>query len=206
MNQTDLPVIARIPDLDSSGSQRRRRKSQSSSSQTTNAPVVFGRFLNAGLSMKLLVGLGLFLMLGAVGPYIFIRYQPSAESNVDQASEQTWQSSESVPTADLTPVWEPPGPPSLPEIQPAITQRQPEKSETEPAGLAQSSPWPRKIEEQADFSPWPNPAHPIVAQAAPWQGEPHTADRRGGPPSNLDGAINIPSDRNTYDRSRSSIH
>jgi hypothetical protein len=35
------------------------------------------------------------------------------------------------------------------------------------AASVQSSPWPRKADDQADFSPWPNPAHPVIAKADP---------------------------------------
>ncbi len=41
----------------------------------------------------------------------------------------------------------------------------PGESDPGAAASGQSSPWPRIADDQANFSPWPNPAHPIFAAA-----------------------------------------
>jgi hypothetical protein len=113
-----------------------------------------------------------------------------------------------------------------------IATPQPDRSDlAEPVAAVRGSRWPRNAADQADFSPWPNPAHPILAKVDPQRNEPLTADLRNTPlsggaapmpsamplfaPGSLkneagtaqfEGTINPPSDRNTYDRSRQSIH
>jgi len=206
----ELPVIARIPDLDAPTSPRKHRRS--SKSKTTKPAFTSGRLLNAGLSLKLLAGLGLFLLLGAIIPYVVIQIADNSPSKTDIAQEQVWQPSPPTPTADLAPAWKPISQPqSSSELWPKISEStvpgsrqlsgsnnsnttenfnttnkpkvnasdgenlvrldnkivQPDKPKPNSAALAQSSAWPRDAEDQADFSPWPNPSHSILAEAAP---------------------------------------
>lgn len=251
----ELQVIARIPDLDTPSSPQKHK--HSSRSRTTKSGSSSGRVLSAGLSLKLLVGLGLVLLLGAIAPYVVVNFKENTQSRTGDAMEQAWQPPPPAPTADLAPAWKPPAlePKAIPipaasgadatlvaDVKAAAGKEtginaspQPGKTDLEPIALAQSSSWPRDNYEKAEFSPWPNPAHPIFAEADLRRNESITADRRnaslsGGavkmplapPPqtsgpaqssseneagtAQFEGMINTPSDRNSYDRTRSSIH
>jgi hypothetical protein len=370
----ELAVIARIPDLDAPAPPpKHKRPSRSRTVKQASHP---GRLLSAGLSLNLLVGLGLVLLVGALAPYVYIKIADNTPSKADNAMDQAWQPPPPAPTADLAPAWKPSAAqsPSASQSWPNIAESQvqaspqlltsnntastekdkttsnpkvnasdagnlvqrddnivqtkitpppaasrtnetlaadmkaaadkgggivalaqPGKPDLQPAADSRISPWPRNADDLADFSLWPNPAHPIFAKAdhhgiaevpsgtepSPTrtnylpavanrpmvigasppggtgnppdyrtaeqynyppgaaadtrQNEPFTADRRnaissGGavpmpskPPlgapgtaqpsseneagtARFEGMINTTSDRNTYDRSRSSIH
>ncbi|MGA2799482.1 MAG: hypothetical protein ABSE63_18010 [Thermoguttaceae bacterium] len=310
----ELSVIARIPDLDApSQPPKHRRSSGSRTVKTSSTP---GRLLGAGLSLNLLIGLGLVLLLGAVAPYVYIKIADNTPSNSGNSIGQAWQPSPPAPTADLAPAWKPAAaqPKSPSQLWPDIAESNvrgsaslspsdntvameegktasdpklntsdaanlarrdnnvvqsnittpfagPRANETlaadiksaagkrsgiiipprqgdpvlGPAASGQSSPWPRNADDQANYSPWPNPAHPVFAAADSRRNEPFTADRRNatapgaalGMPSTppldapgtaqpsseteagraqFDGIINPPPDRNTYERSRPSLH
>jgi hypothetical protein len=209
------PVIARIPDLDVPSSPRKHRHSSRSKTRTRDNPS--GRMFDAGWSMKVLVGLGLCLMVASVATYVPIKMS-NTQSNTDNIPDQAWQPPPPAPSADLTPSYNS----SLAQAEPSLDKL---------ANTANAI----EVEAKADFSPWPHPAHPIATQADTSQSEILTADRRnsvisgggvrtnsvqplgagGAAPSNsenrgaaahFEGTIDTSSDRNFYDRSRSSIH
>ena len=363
----ELSVIARIPDLDApSRPPRHRRSSRSRSVKPASAP---GRLLGAGLSLNLLIGLGLVLLLGAIASNVYIKIADNTQSNSDNSIGRAWQPPPPAPTADLAPAWKPsaaqPNSSSqfwpniadsnvkgtapiltsndMPTMEKGKTTSDPKLNASDAANLArrdnnilqsyitaplvgsranetlaadihsaadtrngiiasprpgepdpgpaasgQSSPWPRIADDQANFSSWPNPAHPVFAAADsrnvaglpagldasstrtnalpavanrptaiggappdyrpgeqynypagvaadPRRNGPFTADRRNAtapgaavgmpstpPPSapgtaqpsseneagraQFEGIINSPPDRNTYERSRPSLH
>ena len=163
----EFPVIARIPALDPPTTSHRHRRSHSSEAKSTKTVMSYGRLIGASLSMKLLAGMGIFLFVGAVGPYIYFKVVDKSPSDTGQALEQAWQPPLPAPTADLAPAWEPPSaqPTPFPEIQPAIADLPAEKIRAQCVphwrgvrpGLAMSK-------TEAEFSPWPNPAHPVLAK------------------------------------------
>jgi hypothetical protein len=226
-----VPVIARIPDVDSPASPPRRRRS--SRVRTTKPTTNTRRILNASLSLKLLIGLGLFLMVGAVAQNVIIKITDSSVSKNGTASDQAWQLPPPAPTADIAPSWKPPqaDPPSSPGSWPNISESpiissqkltasastysvekekplntdainptdasnlvgwdnnivQPTETpatanratgigsgistslksgnvESKSTADAQVSAWPRSVDDAPIYSPWPNPAHPLVAQ------------------------------------------
>ncbi len=205
--EAGLPVIARIPDLDAPAAPHRRR--HSSRSRRAKPGSASRRLLSANLSMSILIGLGLILMLAAIGPYIVVGIADKFLSRTGETSEGAWQSAPPAPTADLAPAWKPPIAQSPPALEsghnnisvsinetPAAGSKaagneggmlispQAGKLQMESAAAAQSSPWPKAVDDQADFSPWPNPAHPIIARAVGAESsinESHTADRRNAP-------------------------
>jgi hypothetical protein len=305
--------------------------------------------LGAGLSLNLLIGLGLVLLIGAIASSMYSKIADNTQSNSGSSIGQAWQPPPPAPTADLAPAWKPlaaqPKPssemwsnmaesnvkgtaPGLPSdnkvtmdkgnttsdpklnagaaanlarrdnnvvqsniITPMLGSRanetlaadvksapdkrsgiiaslRPGDAEPWPAASGQSSAWPRNADDQANFSSWPNPAHPVFATADarnaaaapagpagnppgyrpgeqynypagvagdPRRNEPSTADRRNaaapgaavGMPSmpplgapgtaqpsseneagraQFEGFINSLPDRNTYERSRPSLH
>jgi hypothetical protein len=309
----EVCVIARIPDLDAP-SQPMPNRRRSSRSRAVKQPSTTGRLLSAGLSLNLLIGLGLVIFLGAVASSVYTRFTDNTHSNSANATGRAWQQPPPAPTAALAPAWKPlseqprsssqswpnmveskaKGPAALlpsdnalamnkdktvgdpnvnmrvaanavqrdmnivqsnittpligsraketlaPEIKSAAdltsgmtASLQPGES-TGSADMGQSSPWPRIADDQANFSTWPNPAHPIISATDPRRNEPFMADRRyapvpgaaaGAPAQPLDapntaqpgsandagnaqfeGTINTPSDRNIYERTRPSIH
>jgi hypothetical protein len=207
--------------------------------------------LNAGLSLNILIGLGLVLLLGAIGPYVYNKIADSTQSNSDNSIGRAWQPPPPAPTADIVPAWKPLaaqpmsasqlGPnmaesnvkgsaplgsaPLLPsdsnvamekgkttgdpklnagdaanlarwdnniaqsnittpllgsranetlaaDIKSAADKRsgitaspRPGDPDPWPAASGQISPWPRNADDQANFSSWPNPAHPVFAAA-----------------------------------------
>jgi hypothetical protein len=203
----EYPVIARIPALDPPTTSHRHRRSRSSeAAKPTKTTASFGRLISASLSIKLLAGMGIFLFVGAIGPYIYFRVVDKSPSDMDQALEQAWQPPLPAPTAELAPAWEPPTaqPTPFPEIKPVIADLPTEKIEPKRTAIARSSTWTGDVKDQADFSPWPNPAHPVLANDDVRQDGSYTADRRNTQPT--DSPIQTPSDRNNYDLSRPSIH
>jgi hypothetical protein len=101
----ELSVIARIPDLDAPTPPPKRK--HSSRSRSAKPASTTGRLLSAGLSLNLLIGLGLVLLLGAIAPYIYNRSVDNDSSSSAQASGQAWQQPVPAPTADLAPAWKP---------------------------------------------------------------------------------------------------
>lgn len=198
------PVMARIPDLDAPTASLTHKSP--SKLPATRAAGASGRLLSAGLSLKLLVGLGVVLFLIAMATQLMDK----TRGKTGDDSYQAWQAPPPDPTADLAPAWRP----ETKQAQPSATTA---PSFAETSGLlmtdnrsvpgernninalpkmvnidsprddsAQSSPWPRKVEASADSSPWPNPAHPVLVQSDPnhngkfdnRRNEPYTADRR----------------------------
>ncbi|MGD0653653.1 MAG: hypothetical protein ABSA16_04860 [Thermoguttaceae bacterium] len=240
----ELAVIARIPDLDAPAPPpKHKRHLRSRTVKQASHP---GRLLSAGLSLNLLVGLGLVLLVGAIAPYIYTKIADNTQSKSDNAMDQAWQPPPPAPTADLAPAWKPSaaqGPsaslswpniaeskvPGSPQLLTSINTASTEKDKTtsnpklnasdlgnllqrddnivqtkitpppaasrtnetlaadikaaadkgggivalaqrgkgdlEPAADSRVSPWPRTADDLVDFSPWPNPAHPIFAKA-----------------------------------------
>ncbi len=128
------------------------------------------------------------LLVMAVAPYLVSEFTENTQPQADDENRQSWEPSPPVPTADAAPVWKPEtaqsqspasaksaisagisGSTTLPTSTNVTSTDMPlsSKLNTEPAGSRQSSPWPREMEEKAEFSPWPNPAHPIVVQSEP---------------------------------------
>ena len=239
----ELSVIARIPDLDAPAQPpRRKRSSRSRSVKPASTPV---RLLNAGLSLNLLIGLGLILLLGAIAPYVY-KIADNTPTNSGNAMGQAGQPPLPAPTADLAPAWKPlaaqpkaasqlwsniaeskvkESAPLLPsdntvameqdktmsdprfnasdaanllrrdnnivqsnisapmsgsranetlaaDIKSTADKRsgiiaspQPGDPDPWPAAFGQSSSWPRNADDQANFSPWPNPDHPNFTAA-----------------------------------------
>jgi hypothetical protein len=240
----ELSVIARIPDLDApSPPPKHKRSSRSKSVKPASTP---GRLLGAGLSLNLLIGLGLALLLGAVASSVYNQIADNTQSNSGNSIGRAWQPPPPAPTADLAPAWKPlvaqaksssqlgpnmaesnvKGPaPLLPadnkvamengkttsdpnlnasdaanlarwdnnvvqsnittpllgsranqtlaaDIKSAADKRNgiiasPRPGDLDPGPVAsgQSSSWPRIADDQANFSSWPNPAHPVFAAA-----------------------------------------
>ena len=243
----ELAVIARIPDLDAPSQPPKHRRS--SRSRTVKSATTPGRLLGAGLSLNILIGLGLVLVLGAIAPYVYnvcIKIADNTQSNPGNSIGQAWQSPPPAPNADLAPAWQPlaaqPKPasqlwpntaesnvkgsaPLLPsdnavamekgktagdarlntvdaanlarrdnnvvqsnittpllgsganerlaaDITSAADKRNGITASPRPGGpdpgtaaSGQSSAWPRITDDQANFSSWPNPAHPVFAPA-----------------------------------------
>ncbi len=238
----ELPVIARIPDLDAPRQPHKHKRS--SHSRTVKPASIAGRFLSAGLSLNILVGLGLVLLLGAIAPYAYNKIADGIQLKSDNTS-QAWQTDQPAPVADHAPSWIPLAgqpksssqlSPNAPEsnmpvspplsasknaglmekdktaagsninkneaqnfikrdnniVQSNITSplagpgtnetsadikstpekgsgtiaaSQPSEGDRGPAVYGQSSAWPRIADDQANYSQWPNPAHPLAAAA-----------------------------------------
>ena len=93
----ELPVIARIPDLDAPRQPHRHR--QHSHSRAVAKPAsISGRLLSAGLSLNILLGLGLLLLIGAIVGGI------QSKSN---DTRQARQADANIPASDLAPAWIP---------------------------------------------------------------------------------------------------
>ena len=92
----ELPVIARIPDLDAPRPIRKHR--HSSHSRPVQPVSVSGRLLSAGLSLNILVGLGLLLVVGAI--FGGVQWK---SGNVQQAR----QADQSASSSDTAPAWMP---------------------------------------------------------------------------------------------------
>jgi hypothetical protein len=240
----ELSVIARIPDLDAPSQPPKHRRS--SRPKSVKPVSTTGRLLGAGLSLNLLIGLGLVLVLGAIASSVYPKIADYAQSNSGNAMGKTWQPPPPAPTADIAPAWQPlaaqPKPasqlwpntvesnikgsaPLLPsdnmvamdkgktaadaklnandaansarrddnvvqsnittplldsranetlaaDIHSAADKRnaitaspRPGEPDPGPAASGQSSAWPRGANDQANFSSWPNPAHPVFAAA-----------------------------------------
>jgi hypothetical protein len=223
----EYPVIARIPALDPPTTSRRHKRSHSSEAKTTKSATEtrYGRLISASLSMKILAGMGIFLFVGAIGHHIYLKVSDKSPADDGQAMEQAWQPPLPAPTANLAPAWEPPSAQtaSFPEIEPAIADMPTEKTEPNRTAIARNSTWSGDVKAQADgpkgdspifvdtriktvpdFSPWPNPAHPVLAKDDVRQDESYTADRRNTPPT--DSPMQTHSDRINYDLTRPSIH
>ena len=101
----ELSVIARIPDLDApSQPPKHRRSSRSRSVKPASTP---GRLLGAGLSLNLLIGLGLVLLLGAIVSSVYPKIANNTHSNSGNSIGRAWQPPPPAPTADLAPAWKP---------------------------------------------------------------------------------------------------
>ncbi len=263
----ELPVIARIPNLDAPQQPSQHRRS--SRSRTVKPASTRGRLLSAGLSLNVLLGLGLVLLLGAIAPYAYVKIADGIQSESDNAMGQAWQATPPASTADLAPAWKPlaaqqnsstqlwseiAGPnvqgslPSLTssntasvekenttsspkinaiderslaqqsnnimqsnmttplvgsrtnetlaaEIKPAaekgsgiMASPQPGETDPGPAASVRSSAWPRIADDQANFSPWPNPRTlflPRLIPAATPRRRPVLNHHRPGPTSCL---------------------
>lgn len=95
----ELTVIARIPDLDAPAPPpKHKHRVRSKTVKQAPAP---NRLLNAGLSLNLLVGLGLVLLAGSVVPFIYNKIADDTQSKADKTMDQAWQSPPPAPTADL---------------------------------------------------------------------------------------------------------
>lgn len=101
----ELSVIARIPDLDApSQPSKHRRASRSRSVKPASMP---GRLLGAGLSLNLLIGLGLVLLLGAIASSVYPKMADNSQSNSSDSIGRAWEPPLPAPTADLAPAWKP---------------------------------------------------------------------------------------------------
>ncbi|MGD0516385.1 MAG: hypothetical protein ABSA26_02525 [Thermoguttaceae bacterium] len=101
----ELAVIARIPDLDAPAPPpKHKRHSRSRTVKQSSHP---GRLLSAGLSLNLLVGLGLVLLVGAIASHVYVKIADNIQSKADNAMDQAWQSPPPASTADLAPAWKP---------------------------------------------------------------------------------------------------
>ncbi|HEY4761309.1 MAG TPA: hypothetical protein VIH42_12070 [Thermoguttaceae bacterium] len=99
-----LPVMARIPDIYALGSSKESKfSSKSFTKKTQNSR---GRLISAGLSLRLLMGLGLSLLLVAITPYLFIKFTDKNLAKIG-SPDHSWQSSPPAPSADLAPAWQP---------------------------------------------------------------------------------------------------
>jgi hypothetical protein len=217
----EMPVIARIPDLDAPSTPHKHKHIHSSRTKTATPTSPSSRILSSALSLKLLIGIGLVVVIGAVASHVAIQINNNLQSKVGDVAKQAWQTPAPAPTADLAPIWRSPA--SQQQVSSDVSSSIAEtiapaspmlltssNATTAKKGKTTNKPAVKTIsaDEQAEFSVWPNPAHPILAEADSQQNESLTADRRNSETgaAQFEGTINTPSDRNTNERTRSSIY
>jgi hypothetical protein len=181
-----IPVLARIPDLNAPVPQQASKESSKPSVSTC----LSSRLLSAGLSFRILMGLGSFLVVIAIAPNLIIKITNGIQTN-SEASQKAWEPQPPAPTADLAPAWKPQnpqtestssslpsptassplGPPNLltPNNAASIGKNDSTNNTIVASSISkdsgQISPWPRDVDNQADSSPWPNPAQSTLTDA-----------------------------------------
>lgn len=180
-------VVARIPDLSPAEHRETRRE----------LPPSTGRLIGQALSFKLLSATMLLLVVAATLSSVLGRNSRStASSTSDVVSE--WRPGSDTSSADVAPRWTPPAA-EVPAVVPTAVNRSPTPTVVRPVEAARESPAAVPVGAPR-MSVWPNPAYPITAQREPTGDEPHAG-------ANQAMAIRPAEyDRNSYDRTRSSIH
>ncbi|MGW8256240.1 MAG: hypothetical protein ACWGMZ_02020 [Thermoguttaceae bacterium] len=194
-----LPVLARIPNLDGLARAPGKKESTSSArpSVSSKTSVAYSRLINSNLSVKLLMALGVLLLLAAIVPFIPESFTENNLAKSDQHSDLPLQSPSAE--AELAPAWKAPaesdqtpmcakselstsatGSKNLSTPESVVTNKDLGKQgsaltpETNPTVAGLSSPWPSDnygVNSAPMFSPWPNPAHPIVVRSEPQNGK-----------------------------------